>query len=257
MKPRSIYVGGVIGRYFEPDNVGSILRLLRRPEVADWKPRFNDADVHRGRSQCASEFLLTSNAEVLIQIDSDIVFNPEDAVRICEAAIEHDVVGGVYVTRGSGKYCYPTSLPYNDRRVEFGNDPTPVKYRYVAGGFHAVHRRVFEKLALDEERMPLLNEDEPNGRFYPFYLGTWTIGESGKKTYLSEDWALSYRAREAGFGVFIDPSVRLLHLGMNPFRLEDMLTEPLPTQWLALTRHQGGLYKREALQDPALAGVPA
>jgi hypothetical protein len=254
VKPQSAYFGGAVGRYYEPDHVGSVLRLLRRPEIGRYAPRFNDAAIDRARSQCATEFLLDSTCEVLLQIDSDIVFQPEDAIRICEAALERDVVGGVYVTRGKGKHCYPTSLVGNDRRVEYGNDPAPVKARYVAGGFNAVHRRVFERLAQD---MPLLNSKEEHGRFYPFYIPTWCDGEDGLPMYLSEDWALCHRAREAGFGVWIDPSVRLLHLGQHPYRLEDMLTEPLPTQWLALTRHQGGLYKREALQDPALDGVPA
>jgi hypothetical protein len=225
------------------------MRLLRAPEIGRYAPRFNDAAIDRARSQCATQFLLDSDCEVLLQVDSDIVFQPEDAIRICAAAVTHDIVGGVYVTRGKGKYCYPTSLVGNDRRVEYGNDPKPVKARYLAGGFNAVHRRVFEKLAKD---MPLLNASEEHGRFYPFYIPTWTMGES-ELIYLSEDWALCHRAREAGFGVWIDPSVRLLHLGLQSFRLEDMLTEPVPTQWLALTRYQGGLYKREALEDP----VPA
>jgi hypothetical protein len=243
-----IYLGGAIGRYFERDHVGSILRLLRRPEVVTYAPRFNDAAVDRARSQCATEFLLDSDADVLLQIDSDIVFDPADAVRIAEAAVTHDVVGGVYVTRGKGKDCYPTSLVANGTRVEYGNDPTPVPALYVAGGFTAIHRRVYARLKDD---LPLLNAKEPNGRFYPFFLPAWCDGEDGAPIYLSEDWAVCHRAREAGFGVWIDPSVRLLHLGQQPYRLEDMLQpEPIPTQWMALTRHAGGLYHREALVPP-------
>lgn len=238
------YLGGAIGRYYEPDHVGSIMRLIRCPEIIRYAPRFNDAAVDRARSQCATEFL-RSDADVLIQIDSDIVFNPEDAIRICEAAMERDVVGGVYVTRGKGKFAYPTSLVGNNRRVEYGNDSTPVKALYLAGGFHAVHRRVFERLAKDEEHMPLLNAYEENGQFYPFYIPTWTNGPRGL-FYLSEDWALSHRAREAGFGVWIDPSIRLLHLGQHAYRLEDMLTpNDTAPRWMALTRHQDGNYAPE------------
>lgn len=247
-----IYFGGCVGRYYEPDHVNSMMRLVRRPEVVRYAPRFNDAAVDRARSQCATQFLLDSDADVLLQVDSDIVFQADDAIRICQAAMERDIVGGVYVTRGSGRHCFPTSLIANDRRVAYGNDSSPVAARYLAGGFVAAHRRVFERLCLD---FPLLNSDEENMRFYPFYIPMWAPGETGTMQYLSEDWAFCHRAKAAGFGVWIDPSVRLLHLGLHPYRLEDMLTEEVPTQWMALTRHQGGSYKREALEDPR--AVPA
>jgi hypothetical protein len=232
------------------------MRLLQKLGArGHYAPRFNDAAVDRARSQCATEFL-HSDCDVMIQIDSDIVFEADDAIRICEAAVERDVIGGVYVTRGKGGLCQPTSLIGNDRRIEFGNDPSPVKALCLAGGFHAVHRRVFERLAKDEERMPLLNAYDPFGQFHPFYIPTWTMGPRGL-FYLSEDWALSHRAREAGFGVWLDPSVRLLHLGQHAYVLEDMLANPLPPQWMALTRHQDGSFTKEILKSASAGEPPA
>lgn len=251
-----IYLGGCIGRYYEHEHVGSVLRLLRHPEVREYRPRFNDAAVDRARSMCATEFLLDHpDTDVLLQVDSDICFAPEDAIRICELAMERDVVAGQYVTRGKGKFCYPTALIGNDRRVEYGPGSKPVKALKVAGGFHAVHRRVFERLAQDTERMPMLNASIKAERFYPFYIPMWAPDQTGELTYLSEDWALSHRAREAGFGVWVDPSVHLLHMGQHAYRLEDMLTEELPTQWVALTRKQGGAYLREAAETPQQQAV--
>lgn len=240
-----IFVGGVVGRYYEPDHVGSVMRLLRRPEVSAYKPRFNDALLCRGRAQVATEFLERSDADVLLSIDSDIVFEAADAIAVCEAAMEYSIVGGQYVTRGKGKHCYPASLVANGRRVEYAGSHKVVKARYVSGGFIATHRRVFERLAKRDD-CPLLHESVESMRFRPFYTPFWTQGES-ELIYLSEDWAFCERAAQDGFPSYLDPAVRLLHVGMSAYRLEDMLQdEPLPTQPLALTREAGGLYTRES-----------
>lgn len=246
-----IYVGGAVGRYYEPDHVLSVMRLRACPEVIAYAPRFNDAAVDRARSQSATAFL-DSAADVFLQIDSDIVFSREHAVQISEQAVTHDIVGGMYVTRAKGAYSKPTSMLEYERRMEFGNDPTPVPVQYVAGGFVAIHRRVFEKLAQQPD-MPMLHADDPNGRFHPFFLPTWIESEHGP-VYLSEDYAVCYRAREAGFGVHINPAVRLLHLGQYAYHLEDLVTPVAPmNEWLALTRHQGGFYEKESVRASAEA----
>ena len=234
-----IFAGGVVGRYFEPDHVNSVLRLLRRPEIARYSPRFNDALLCRARSRNATEFLLDTDADVYLSIDSDIVFDDRDAVTICKAALElGGIVGGQYVTRTRGKYCFPTTLVADDQTVTYADDHTPVRAKYVSGGFYAAPRTLFSRLA---EGLELLHQKDANMRFYPFHTPLVVDGD-GERIYLSEDWALCERARDAGFGVWLDPAVRLLHLGQHPFRLEDMLVGQPPVQPLALTRRASGRY---------------
>lgn len=252
-----IYVGGAIGRYVEPDHHISILSLLptiyqRTGHAAIYKPSVNDAMLDRARGTCATRFLEKSDADVLLSLDSDVVFQAEDAIRVCEAAMEHGIVGAIYVTRGKGKNCYPSSLPVDGQRVYFGNDTTPVEYRYVATGFVAVHRRVFEALAKRDD-CPILHASSDLYRFRPFYTPFWYdfLG-LGEQMYLSEDWAFCDRAAQEGFKSYIDPSVRVQHLGLWPFKLEDMLREDLATQPLWLTRESSGLYVRDAVAEPEL-----
>lgn len=257
-----IFVGGAIGRYLEPDHHLSILSLLptiyqRTGHAAIYKPSVNDAMLDRARGTCATRFLEKSDADVLLSLDSDVVFDADTAVRVCEQAMEHSIVGALYVTRGSGKHSYPTSLPLDDERMYFGNDTTPIEFRYVATGYVAVHRRVFEALAKRDD-CPILHQSSSQYRFRPFYTPFWKdFLNIGELMYLSEDWAFCDRAAQEGFKSYIDPSVRIQHLGLYPFRLEDMLREDIETQPMWLTREASGLYLREAIQEPKSSPVLA
>jgi hypothetical protein len=184
-----------------------------------YQPLPNDALVERARSIIATRFL-GSSADVLLTVDDDIIFTPGEALQLCEQAVTHDLVVGIYVTRSRGR-CKPTSFFLPDHPVEFGDDPTPVPIRWGASGFMAIHRRVFERLAPD---LPLCHEGTPLAH-HPFYLPFVVNDDLGKPIMLSEDWALTQRAREAGFGVYCNPALRIRHLGLYDYGLEDMNAE--------------------------------
>ena len=237
-----IYVGSIVGRYYEYDHVASLLRLLRVPNVT-YAPRVGDALLCRARSKVATDFLAT-DADVLLTIDSDIVFQPEDALTVCHMALDKSaVVGGQYVTRvKGGPRCFPTSLVEDDLTVTYGPLHETVPAKYVAGGFTAIPRVVLEKMAQRSD-CPMLHE-KSSINFRPFYQPMIVDGD-GEQLYLSEDWAFCERARQEGFPILLDPGVRLLHIGPHFFRLEDMLEDQLATQQLSLTRHAGGRYDRD------------
>lgn len=196
--------------------------MLRYPVT--FAPTWNDALLCRARSKTATHFLLESKADVHVSIDSDIVFDPQSVLQIAQQA--HDlggIVAGLYVTRAKGGLCRPTSIFEADVPIEFGTDPTPVEVKYAATGFMATPRKVFEKLAED---MPLCHPSEW-WRFYPVYMPMIVDGDNGPE-YLSEDFAVCERARRAGFKIYINPAVRLLHVGHYPFSLND-LGQPEPT----------------------------
>lgn len=235
-----VYVATIAWRSLHPSHVFSLIDLLSRPGLL-WGPVAGDALVERSRGRCATDFLLRSDADVLLSVDTDVVFRTDDALAICEQAMDTatPIVAGVYMTRGrqGGR---PTSTLAMDVRYDFAlTDPAttvPVPIKYAAGGFMAVHRRVFEALAAD---LPLCHRGNAL-EHYPFYLPFVVDGEDGPEL-LSEDYALCERARRAGFETFANPAVRLEHVGEQGFVLEDMLqTHDTPTQPLALTRTARG-----------------
>ena len=230
-----VYWGSSVGRAYSPDHVTSIIALISNHPLI-WRPIHGDALIERSRARAATHFLLDSDADVFLTVDTDIVFGWRDAVAICEQAMTYDIVVGAYVKRSHLRSIVTSALEPRVP-VEFFIDPTPAPIRWGATGFMAVHRRVFEKLAQD---LPLCHPNEEL-RHYPFYL-PFVVEEGGSPIMLSEDWALCERARRVGFTTYVNPAVRLVHLGDYGYALEDMLpmytpTGPIP---LRLTRTNEG-----------------
>jgi len=206
--------------------------LLRDPKYA-YFPQVGDALIERARGMSATNFLRNTDADVHLSIDSDIMgFTKEGIDLLCEQAGELGIVGAVYITRATAR-TFPTTMFLDEQRVEFAADPTPIPVRWAATGCLAVHRRVFEKLAED---LILLHEKDGPRAFYNFYHSMEYEGdESMGRILLSEDYAFCQRAREAGFNTYINPAIRLGHIGPYVHRLEDMAQTPLAPQPLALT----------------------
>jgi hypothetical protein len=128
---------------------------------------------------------------------------------------------------------FPTSHFEEGVRVTFANDPTPIPIQWAATGCLAVHRRVFEAMA---ETMPLLHEADGERAFYPFYQTMIYDDPQGGKLLLSEDYAFCQRAKELGFQSYVNPAVRIAHMGQYAHRLEDLAQEMLEPQPMAVTR---------------------
>lgn len=243
------FVASIAWRSFHPTHVFCLMDLLSRPGLL-WGPVAGDALVERSRGRAATNFLLHSDADVLLSIDSDISFRPEDALAISAQANEtKGIVGGVYMTR-SRAGGIPTSTLIRNHRYDFALTDDPHRgalepIRYVAGGFMAVHRSVFETLAAD---LPLCHRGTAL-EHYPFYLPFVVEGEDGPEL-LSEDYALCERAARAGFPIHVNTAVRLGHVGEETFTLEDMLQrEAAPVQPMAITRTERGYVVEHAGQE--------
>lgn len=239
--PLRVYLGSAYGRYLEPDHLQSLMRMLRYPVM--FAPTWNDALLCRARSKTATHFLTETDYDVHVSIDSDIVFDPASVLQIAEQAHEHGIVAGLYVTRAGGKLCRPTSIFEADLPITFGTDPTPVPIKWAATGFVATARRVFERLAED---LPLCHRAEP-WKFYPFYQPFWIPSDRDPEDmlYLSEDFAFCERARQAGFQTYLNPAIRLLHLGQYPFSISDLGQPEQIAQPVRMTYLADGRYRYE------------
>lgn len=227
-----ICVAPSVWRDQKVEHVACLVELLRRPEVAQYVPFQGDALVERARSRAATHFLEKTDADVLLTIDSDIVFRVEDALTVCEQAVEHGIVSAIYATRSASSPQTASFLGLEE--VFFTNDPTPVPIRWAAAGFMAIHRRVVEALAKRPD-MAKCHANFPWG-FHPFYLAM-VVDEPGLgRILLGEDYSFCERAREEGFQTYINPACRLGHIGDYTYRLEDMLRTPTPTQAMKIQR---------------------
>jgi hypothetical protein len=199
--------------------VDELIGLARHPE-ADFRMTivrmFGCSLLDHARSRMATNFL-ESDADVLLWVDDDMVFDANECLRLCREAFERrTIVGAVCSTRGvMGKLT-----------AKFGPEVTKLGF-FSEGGIHeaisigcgltAVHREVFEKLA-DSGSVPRCNtagEGNTNSIF-PFYM---TLVEDG--LWWGEDTSFCIRARREGFSVLVDTRARVGHKGSYVYHVED------------------------------------
>jgi hypothetical protein len=208
-----IYFGPAVGRSYEIDSLNCVLKLLAGGDVL-FRPQCNDALVSRSRSIAASQFL-KSDADVLLIIDTDIVFLAEDARRLCAEALKMQrPMVGLYSSRSDGDKKMPTSCLLRGQTI-CSEDATPTLIRWGATGFMAIPRAPLVRLARD---LPLCHADR-EWAFRPFFMPFVADNDDGEPIYLSEDYAFCERAAQVGFPTYCLPDIKLLHIGPYPYSL--------------------------------------
>lgn len=210
--------------------------------------------IQRGRNRIAAEFLANPKATHLIFIDADLEWSAADIIRLLSHGV--DVVCGVYPKkcekpvaewslaelqthidwleankqarlRGvapparSAAPSRPAEWPlhplfdergispYDERTGRIGLNSAPT-------GFLCIHRNVFERMAAAgvvqkiEAMQGITEEVLPH--LYDYF---WTGVEDG--IHWSEDYGFCRKWRQIGGEIWLDPSIKLIHMGMKAF----------------------------------------
>jgi hypothetical protein len=159
---------------------------------------------------------LHGEAEAILFIDSDIGFEPADALRLL--ARPEPVVCGIYPKKGVRELA--SEFADGVKEVLFGPDAVgPYPLRYAAAGFLRLRADVLRRMVA-ELRLPLCNTHWGQG-VWPFFMPMIVPHGPGKSHYLGEDWAFSYRLAQMGVVPLADTSIRLWHWGRYSFGWED------------------------------------
>jgi hypothetical protein len=234
--------GGIEGRTFDC-LVRELLAALRRPDRVEVRYRRvpGDALVSRSRSIVLSEFLAGGD-DVLFMLDHDLDWPESMLVETClQAAAEQAIVGGFYSVRARG-------VGFSGRLRDEGvvvrpGDDRLYEAEFLGGGFMAVPRAAIERI----HAAGLRHRDEPAGRrdlalhscvynndveFWDFCrpLTVESRRWPGKHEYLSEDWALCYRAADAGVRTLYWAKPVLLHLGTYGYKMSESAPPSAPTK---------------------------
>jgi hypothetical protein len=200
-----------VGGHVEPEcEVG-----LRQLEAQGYTVRRVQgyAAIDQARSQMASD-ALADGFDELMWIDSDIVFDVADVVRLRESDVP--VVCGIYPKKSlRALSCH--LLP-DTRTVHFGCRGGLIEIRYAATGFLLTRREVYDEIARHAE-LPVCNQ-RFSTRLVPFFLPLLIPDGSGT-WYLGEDFAFCKRARRSGFSILADTRIKLGHVGSYRFFWED------------------------------------
>ena len=169
--------------------------------------------LDRLRSQAVTEVLARGFSETL-WIDSQIEFDPNDVVKL--RAHQLSLVAGVCPREGGRGFAMEL-LP-GTSRVELGTEGGLLEIQYAAAGFLLVRREVYETF-VSRLRLPLCSA-AAGPPFISYFLPHVTEGDRGA-IYLESDFAFCQRARQCGFSIFADTTIRLWRNGNYRYSWED------------------------------------
>jgi hypothetical protein len=171
------------------------------------------AAIDQGRNQIATDALRDGFEETL-WIDSDIGFHPDAVQRL--RSHPHPIVCGVYPQKG--KKALACHVMPGAPAMDFGRRGGLVEVLYAGAGFLLVRRKVY--LAVQRKlKLPMCNERFGRPMIPFFYPLIRPVEEA--YWYLAEDYAFCHRARECGYRIFADTSIRLWHIGNYRYGWED------------------------------------
>lgn len=162
--------------------------------------------VQHARCYVVHDFL-ASRANRLFMIDSDIVWEAEDFIRMLALSTEMDVVCASYPAKRDAVTFMLTEEDSGPMRAnEFGCLPI----HGIGLGFAVVSRQVMERLAQVSPKVIFSEHPEP--RPYLFRCDIHNASARG------EDMAFFADVKELGYAVHLDPAVSLGHVGRKVYR---------------------------------------
>ena len=172
----------------------------------DWLIGTNESLVTRARNEMTATFLATAHSHMM-WLDADIEFTPEDVAAVHN--LDADIGVGVYAMKKRDAQWFAA---WKDGALvkDLDQYKGPIEVDYAGTGFMLIRRNVIQSLSKTAE-----SYEGPNGRVPALYMTP--INNDG---FESEDYHFCRKAREAGFKIIMDPSVRLGHWGQYRFGSE-------------------------------------
>lgn len=203
-----------VAQYVEPACEVSLQVLEQRCYVVRRIRGYTD--IALGRCQMATD-ALAEGFEETFWIDADTGFSPDEFERMRQRP--DPVICGIYPKKGRRElavHCLP-----NTEKIVFGKQGGVMEVKYAPTGFLLVRREVYERVQ-DQLELPLCLAE--TGRpLVPFYAPLVVPDPEleGAFWYLADDYAFCERARQCGYKIMADTTVRLFHIGTYAFGWED------------------------------------
>lgn len=162
--------------------------------------------ITMARNMLVDQFLDSECTELLF-IDSDVIAQPEDILRLMAQSGDKDITAGSYPRRAKDRKFFMDL--YFDENNELEFDGSMMRIQRVGTGFMLIRRNVIEHLAKKADK----------------YLGQDGVGQvasvfefsmlDGK--FVGEDYTFCDKARAEGYKVWLDVEISLPHVGQEEF----------------------------------------
>jgi hypothetical protein len=174
------------------------------------------AAIDQARNQMATD-ALSDGFDELMWIDSDVGFDPDDVDKLRRHNLP--VVCGIYPKKGQGRRALSCHVAPGTKRLVFGKEGGLTKIHYAATGFLLTRRQVYSDI---RKKFDLPDCNLRVGRpMVPYFLPLIIADGEHGHWYLGEDFAFCERAKQAGYEIVADTSIRLHHIGRYGYSFED------------------------------------
>lgn len=185
--------------------------------------------IHKARNELCAHFLASDCTDLLF-IDDDMEWSPNSVLRLL--ASDKPLIGGVGRMRVQKPNSDPAVWcwrPLHDAAGELHQDEMgSIEAKGFGAAFMLINRRVLHDMATAHPEWKRAGaHDWPQGlrdHYYEFFRQ----GEAGSDVEFGEDYVFCNRWRAMGNQVWVDPTIRLGHVGAWNYSgsIEDVLIEP-------------------------------
>lgn len=219
---KHVSIGMPCNSPMSPKTVMSLLRTVTACHEAGVKLEVDFitgcSDVTTARNRVLDSFL-KGPADRLFWIDSDMTWSPDSFLRVLALTTEMDIVGGVYPMK-TNEVVIPVAFA---QRNQFDMN----KYGLLSAnglglGFVCMTRKVVEAVAVTK---PTVVDRNSGAEFADVFRR-----DTFKGYVRGEDMAFFADARELGFNIWIDPTIKLGHVGEKEYKND-------PVKYLGLEKH--------------------
>ena len=162
--------------------------------------------ITMARNKLVDEFLKTDCTELLF-IDSDVIAQADDILRLMAQSGDKDITAGNYPRRAKDKKFF-MDLHFDEKGdLEF--DGSMMRINRVGTGFMLIRRHVLETIAAKSQQY-LSGDGSGNvSSVFDFKI------EDGN--FVGEDYSFCDKARAEGFKIWTDVEISLPHMGTEEF----------------------------------------
>lgn len=174
--------------------------------------------IHKARNELVGYFLRSDFTDMLC-IDDDMDWNPKDVLRLLGS--DKALIGGV----GRMRVQNPNSDPnvwcwrplHDDQGRLRQDDMGAIEVKGFGAAFMLINRRVFEDMIAAHPEWKKPGPDDWPADVRANYFEFFRQNHEGQKGETSEDYVFCDRWRQLGKSVWIDPTIKLGHVGSWTF----------------------------------------
>lgn len=167
--------------------------------------------VDSARNNIVYQFLEEPLHQTLIFIDSDMMWSPDDLLRLCAWSTMYPIVAGMYSTKSEDPKFLGDYWKDPEINQVMANEHGLIKMTGIGLGFCAIQRSVFETM---KEHTKTYKDPRSQNPVYRFFSTTDVDGNFvGEDIYFLRRWT-----KEFGGELWIDPEIKLGHIGQKIYK---------------------------------------